>query len=271
MRISILTSRTRLWHTGERGRAEPHNTLYLEHLSAYQLARRLARIGIVLDIGCGAGYGASHLAQDGRQVLGIDYELAVALEAARCYRRRGVSFVCMDGMRLGILSAGIDLVTCFQVLEHMSNPETLVREIARVLRPTGMALFSTPNALTHLGPRNPFHHHEFTPRELEALLGQHFPFVALAGQRRPPEIYALEASCVRVRRWDLLGIRRIVPRAFISLAVYAIARWRGLRPPQQMPLDSFAISSEMDDAYNLFALCGHAPLPAEGLTIIHGS
>jgi SAM-dependent methyltransferase len=266
-----MTARSGLWHTGERVRAEPHNTLYLEHLSAYQLARQLARIGTVLDIGCGAGYGASHLAQDGLQVLGIDYELAVALEAARCYRRKGLSFVCMDGMRLGIQSASVDLVTCFQVLEHMSNPETLIREIVRVLRPTGMALFSTPNALTHLGHRNPFHHHEFTPRELETLLGRHFPFITLAGQRRPPEVYVLEASCERVRRWDLLGIRRLAPRALISLAVYAIARWRKLTPPQQMPLDRFVISSKTDDAYSLFALCGHASLPAEGLTLLHGN
>lgn len=265
-----MTARTRLWDTGERVRAEPHNTLYLEHLSAYELARRLIRVGTVLDIGCGAGYGAAHLAGDGRQVVGIDYEPAVAAQAARRYQRQGVSFACMDGMRLGVLSGSVDLVTSFQVLEHMPNPEVLVREMARALRPTGIVLLSTPNALTHTGPRNPFHHHEFTPGELQALLRRHFACVMLAGQHRPPEVYALEASCQRVRRWDVLGLRRIVPRALISLAVYFIARWRGLPPPQRMPLDRFAISTRTDDAYCLFALCGHASLPPERLTSVYG-
>ena len=266
-----MTTPTRLWHTGERVRPEAHNTLYLEHLSAYEMAGRLLHAGTVLDIGCGAGYGASHLAGEGRQVLAVDYEPAVAVAAARRYRRRGVSFACMDGMHLGVPSGSVDLVTSFQTLEHMAEPEALVREIARVLRPTGIALLSTPNALTHLGPRNPYHHHEFTPRELEALLRRHLACVTLAGQRRPPEIYTLEASCQRVRRWDLLGVRRIMPRTFISLAVYLIARWKELPPPQRMPLDRFAISASTDDAYNLFALCGHATLPADGLALIHGS
>lgn len=165
-----MTIRTRLFHTGERVRAEAHNTLYLEHLSAYELARRFLGAGTILDIGCGAGYGASHLASNQREVIGIDREPAVVAAAARQYRKSGVSFACMDGMHLGVLCNSVDLVASFQVLEHMPEPEALVREISRVLRPNGLALLSTPNALTHLGPRNPFHHHEFTPDELKTLL-----------------------------------------------------------------------------------------------------
>ena len=63
-----------------------------------------------------------------------------------------------------------------------------------------------------------------TVAELNALLGRYFAFVLLAGQRRPSEIYVLEQSCQRVRRWDVLGIKRLVPRSVVSLMVYAIAR-----------------------------------------------
>lgn len=245
--------------------------MYLEHLSAYDFARQLLKEGTILDIGCGAGYGASYLASSQREVIGVDCEPAVVTAATWQYQQSGVSFACMDGMRLGISSGGVDLATSFRVLEHMPDPEALVREISRVLRPTGLALFSTPNALTHIGPRNPFHHHEFTPDELKTLLSRHFACVELGGQRRPPEVYALEASCQQVRRWDVLGVRRLVPRTFISLVVYAIARLKGLPPLQRMRLDRFALSPMVDDAYSVFALCGHAKLPGHGLALIHGN
>lgn len=266
-----MTDPARLWDSGERVAAERHNTLYLELLSAYEVARGLFGNGIVLDVGCGAGYGADRLAGDGRRVLAFDYDPAVAAAAARRYQRRGLSFVCMDGMYLSVRSASIDLVCAFQLIEHVPDAEQLVGELARVLRPSGLAILSTPNALTHLGPRNPFHVHEFRPDELRTLLRRHFRFVSLAGQHRPPEVYALETACQRVRRKDVLGIRRLVPRAVISLMVSVIARCSRLTPPQQMSLSRFHISPETDDAYSLFALCGHAPLPEKGLTTAAGS
>lgn len=260
-----MTKKPRLWDTGERVPAESHNTLYLELLSAYESARGLPRYGTVIDIGCGAGYGANHLAKNGRRVLGIDYESSVARAAARHYQRSGLAFACMDGMHLGVRNASVDLACAFQVIEHFNDPERFLGELARVLRPSGLAILSTPNALTHVGPRNPFHAHEFTPEELKVLLGRYFAFVVLAGQRRPSEIYVLEQSCQRVRRWDVLGIKRLAPRSLVSLLVYAIALWNRVTPPQQMPLNSFPLTPHTDDAYNLFALCGHAPLPITGL------
>ena len=260
-----MTKKPRLWDTGERVPPESHNTLYLELLSAYEIARGLLRNGIVLDIGCGAGYGADHLAQDGRSVLGIDYESRVARAAARRYQRRGLAFACMDGMQLGVRNASVDLACAFQVIEHFNDPERFLVELARVLRPSGLAILSTVNALTHVGPKNPFHAHEFTPAELKTLLDRYFAFVLLVGQRRPSEIYVLEQACQRVRRWDVLGIKRLVPRRLVSLLVHAIALWNRVTPPQRMPLNSFPLTPHTDDAYNLFALCGHAPLPITAL------
>lgn len=260
-----MTKKPRLWDTGERVPPESHNTLYLELLSAYEIARGLLRNGIVLDIGSGAGYGADHLAQDGRSVLGIDYESRVARAAARRYQRKGLAFACMDGMQLGVQNASVDLVCAFQVIEHLRDPERFVGELARVLRESGRVILSTPNALTHRGPGNPFHVHEFMPEELRTLLGKHFAHVMLAGQRRPPEVYTLESACQRVRGWDVFGMKRLVPRSLVSLIVHAIARWNRLTPPQRMPLDSFPLTSHTDDAYSLFALCGHAPLPITAL------
>ena len=254
-----MRRRVELWESGERVPAESHNTLYLELLSAYDMARAFARQGIVLDIGCGAGYGSDLLAGRGRLVVGIDYEPAVVRAAADRYQRPGLSFVCMDGASLGLRNQSVDLICAFQVIEHLHDQAQFIRGLAAALRPTGVAVLSTPNALVHRGPRNPFHTHEFAPDELRALLTQHFAHVRLAGQSRPKEIYSLEAACQRVRGWDVLGLKRLLPRQVVSLLVYAIARWNGLTPPQRMSLNRFTISAETQGAYSLFALCSHAP------------
>lgn len=261
-----MTHEVGLWDSGERVPAESHNTLYLELLSAYEAARNLIGRGTILDIGCGAGYGSDRLAGAGRLVIGIDYEPAVARAAAGRYRRPGVSFACMDGSRLAVRRESADLICAFQVIEHLHDQVRFIRDVAAALRPSGVAILSTPNALVHRGPRNPFHVHEFTPDELNDLLSRHFAHVRLAGQARPPEIYSLEAACGRVRGWDVLGIKRLVPRRFVSTVVAAIARWNGLTPPQKMPLSRFAFSADTAHAYSLFALCSHAPLDAERVT-----
>lgn len=262
-----MSNTDHLWDSGERVPAEPHNTLYLELLSAYKFANGLIRSGTVLDVGAGAGYGADCLAGAGRQVLAIDYEARVITAAAGRYRRHGLWFACMDGMHLGVRSGSVDLACAFQVIEHLKDPERFVGELARVLSGSGVAVLSTPNALTHVGPGNPFHAHEFMPEELRALLGRHFSYVMMGGQRRPPEVYALESACRRVRLWDVFGIKKLVPRGLISLAVYAVAKWNRLPPPQRMPLSMFPISQQTESAYSLFALCSHAPFSGKGLAV----
>ncbi|MBF0625488.1 MAG: methyltransferase domain-containing protein [Magnetococcales bacterium] len=48
---------------------------------------------------------------------------------------------------LPFAAASFDLVTASEVLEHLENPRALLREAARVLKPGGIAIFTTPNAL----------------------------------------------------------------------------------------------------------------------------
>ena len=254
-----------IWDSGERVAAEAHNTLYLELLSAYAVARPLASTGVVLDIGSGGGYGAAHLAASGRRVLAIDYDPAVAVAAARRWRPPGLTFASMDALHLGVREGSVALACAFQVIEHLPDAGRFVDELARVLGPAGIAIVSTPNALTHRGPRNPFHVHEFTPDELSTLLRGRFRNVQLAGQRRPPEVYRLEEACQAVRRRDRLGLRHWMPRRLVSLAVGLLARLNGLTPPQRMSLSRFTLSPRTDDAYSLFALCSQAPLPEAAL------
>jgi len=97
-----------------------------------------------LDVGCGDGarYG-SRMRESGVEIHGVDIS-QVAVESAR---ERGVDAqVASLTDPLPYDDACFDVVICLEVLEHLVDPAFVVRQIARVLRPGGLALLSVPNA-----------------------------------------------------------------------------------------------------------------------------
>lgn len=104
----------------------------------------LMRPGVVaLDVGCGDGarYGA-RWREHGAEIHGVDIS-EVAVEQARA---RGVlARVSRLGEPLPYPDATFDAAVCLEVLEHLVDPEMVVREIRRVLKPGGVALVSVPN------------------------------------------------------------------------------------------------------------------------------
>jgi SAM-dependent methyltransferase len=95
----------------------------------------------VLEVGSGAGNVLARL--PGRR-FGIDLSKAVLAKA----RRRlgpGASLVRGDAMSLPFADGSFDRVFCSEVLEHVLQPEAVVKEMRRVLRPSGTAVISVPN------------------------------------------------------------------------------------------------------------------------------
>ena len=74
-----------------------------------------------------------------------------------------------------------DLIVCFEVIEHVEDPQEIVDELARVLGPGGVLLVSSPNREVY-PEGNPHHHHEFTPDELGDSLERRFENVSLLRQ-----------------------------------------------------------------------------------------
>jgi 2-polyprenyl-6-hydroxyphenyl methylase/3-demethylubiquinone-9 3-methyltransferase len=111
------------------------------------LDRLGVRVGRVLDIGCGAGFISEELARRGFAVTGIDPS-TVAIEAARAHAEAAglaIEYVVGTGEDLPFADAAFDLVSCCDVLEHVSDLDRVVAETARVLRPRGAYLFDTIN------------------------------------------------------------------------------------------------------------------------------
>jgi 2-polyprenyl-3-methyl-5-hydroxy-6-metoxy-1,4-benzoquinol methylase len=157
--------------------------LAAEHLARYEWAAALAPGRRVLDAGCGTGYGAIRLAEAGAAgVVGVDIAAAV-VEAARSADGGAVSFEQADVARLPHADSSFDLVTCFEVIEHVPDPCAVLGELARVLAPGGVLAISSPNAHRY-PPGNPHHRREFTTQEFRALLGEAFPSVRLLAQHQ---------------------------------------------------------------------------------------
>lgn len=109
------------------------------------LPRSLAGLN-VLDVGCGTGTWALHLATRGATMTGIDPSLAMIRVARRKAQDGGlpVTIEAADGSNLPFASVSFDMVALL-ILEFAPDPEAVLREMARVLRPGGTALLTTLN------------------------------------------------------------------------------------------------------------------------------
>jgi SAM-dependent methyltransferase len=153
-----------------------------EHLARYWWAARLVSAKRVLDAGCGTGYGSNILAESGAaEVVGLDIDAAV-LEAARDSAHPLVSRELGDVRKLPFPDASFDVVVCFEVLEHVDEPERVLDEIRRVLRADGILAVSSPNRDVY-PPGNPHHKHEFRPDELAQALSARFGHMRLIRQQ----------------------------------------------------------------------------------------
>ncbi|MET0452954.1 MAG: class I SAM-dependent methyltransferase [Mycobacterium sp.] len=160
--------------TGERtvpGLAE-ENYWFRRHEVVYQRFADRCADRDVLEAGCGEGYGADLIAAGARHVIGLDYdESAVAHVRARYPR---VDMRHGNLAELPLPDAAVDVVVNFQVIEHLWDQAQFVDECARVLRPGGVLLMSTPNRITFSPgrdtPINPFHTRELNAAELTQLL-----------------------------------------------------------------------------------------------------
>lgn len=127
----------------------------------------------VLDIGAGLGEALGWHRSRGCDAHGTDTDPVLARIAA------------VHGLRVHIGNfaaaewpdSSFDIITMDQVIEHMSDPIATLRGTARLLRPGGSLVISTPNAASFLrrllGRRwvqwhAPYHLHLFSPRSLSA-------------------------------------------------------------------------------------------------------
>lgn len=160
---------------------------------------------VVLDAGCGEGYAAELLrgAWPGVRVVGVDYDAVTAAHAARVHGGAHAAYLrgALTALPLGDGTA--DVTVSLQVLEHIWTPGDYVRELARVTRPGGTVVLSTPNRLTFSPglerrerPSNLYHCREYDADELTTELGHWLPGadVTVVGLGHGPRLREWEAA-----------------------------------------------------------------------------
>ncbi|MGN6330099.1 MAG: class I SAM-dependent methyltransferase [Motilibacteraceae bacterium] len=186
--------------TGERtlpGIAQ-ENYWYRRHEAGYLAAAALLRLrggDSLLDAGCGEGYGGELLrTRHGVDVVAADYDALAAQHVRRTYP--ALRTVRTNLVALPFADGCFDAVVSLQVVEHLWDQPRFVRECARVLRPGGALLLSTPNRLTFSpdGTTNLFHTRELDAPELRDLVGTSVADVDVLGLHHGPRLLAWEAE-----------------------------------------------------------------------------
>lgn len=160
--------------------------LVAEHVARYSWAAAYVRGLDVLDAASGVGYGAEVLRGAGaRSVTSLDAS-APALRFGR--DRYRLAPVQADAAAFPFGAESFDAVVSLETIEHVAHTSAFLAEVARVLRPRGTLLLSSPNRERSKGG-NPYHVNELTYAELaDHLDGAGFRIERVRGQH-----------------WDVLG------------------------------------------------------------------
>ena len=193
------------------------------HEAGYRAVLDQVGPGRLLDLGCGLGDGSARFLHPDRTVVGLDYEPTAAHDAGQLHP--GLLTVCSDGARLSLQTSSFDWVCSSHLIEHFTDPEPHVAEIARVLGDDGAACIITPNAPADF--ENPYHLYLFEPPDLKAMLLRHFDDVEIHGLDGDAAVKAdFERRRVFARRLlaiDIFNLRHRLPRS-AYVALHATAR-----------------------------------------------
>ena len=224
--------------TAERvSRDASDNFVFQRSLLAYNRAAEIVS-GDVLEIGTGTGYGIELVAPHCDRFVTVDkYAAGGDRHAANVEFRR----MCVPPLGFG--DESFDFVITFQVIEHIDDDAAFVREIARVLRPGGRMILTTPNAPMSLSEA-------FSAVETHGVFGNERVMEYYEHNRRSVE---------RIARFDLFDLQHRLPRRLLQLPydlLNRINRRRLLRQNEALTtsirMDDYRIAPAAEGCFDLF-------------------
>jgi SAM-dependent methyltransferase len=181
----------------------------------------------LLEVGCGVGIDLARFARGGAEVTGIDLaEVSIQL-AARNFAQQGLAgdLQVMNGEAMQFADDSFDVVYAHGVLQYTADAAAMVREIHRVLRPGGEAIFMVYNKYSWLNALSkimsvdlehadaPFLR-TYSLAEMRHLL-QRFGDVRLTPERFPVETRLHHGVKATVYNRVFVGAFRLLPQALV--------------------------------------------------------
>lgn len=230
--------------------------------SSYIFASNFTKNKNVLDIGCGSGYGANFLSTNGaHSVVGIDNSRKVVAQCQRYYRdTSNLVFREVDCTSLDFDDESFDVVTAFELIEHISDYEVFLKEASRVLKQGGVCILATPNKkVWSPGLRTPiivWHVKEFYPEELRIILSRHFSEVKILAKDNKFRIAkeALEMD-TRLKVTRMLASVNFIRQVSRYLPLWVRQLITGNSKKKIKASDFTITDGDNDKAYSLIAVC----------------
>lgn len=147
----------------------------------------------VLEVGCGGGHVLRMFPDN--ELVGVDVSGEMIQKARRNLKGCRVGLLRGEVADLDLPAAGFDRIICSEVLEHVVDPEALIREMRNLLAPTGRIVITIPNdrlidglkaairgcGLCHVPPfrritwgGDHYHLHSWTAGRMRELLSDYF-------------------------------------------------------------------------------------------------
>lgn len=233
------------------------NYVFQRSILAYHEAAKLVS-GNVLEIGTGSGYGIELISQNASEFLTIDKFPYSGNELPK-----NVTFKQMSVPPLtGIESESFDYVISFQVIEHIEDDHQFVKEIARVLKPGGQFIVTTPNKNMSI-TRNPWHVREYTIDELDNLLKDYFSSVETKGvfgnQKIAKYYQENKDSVARITKYDIFDLQHRLPRQFLQIPYDILNRMNRRKLLSQntdlvsdITMEDYHVDDAAEGCYDLF-------------------
>jgi 2-polyprenyl-3-methyl-5-hydroxy-6-metoxy-1,4-benzoquinol methylase len=215
---------------GSSGRHSGPTDWYRDHPSRRSPLFQPGRQGRLLDVGCGNGAFAAFAAAAGYEVTGLDIDsTSIAIAHARGLARAEFHRAALEEYAEARTAAEFDVVTMFEVFEHLERPAETLGQIRRLLRPGGLFVGSLPNTERFLMWRlhmdyemPPYHLTYWTVKSWTGYLQDRHQFEIL---RCEPTIYYGYASDVLMYKHRLPRLARsVVGRLLRPLEVALEAR-----------------------------------------------